>query len=449
VTTPPPESAQPTAAPVSPSTSCPNQLLEYAWQRHDIYSDNASNAQKRFFFVRRLLAYLSVAVVFLSVLQPTLLLQVGPAYPDINDVGDLSLLALFRQAFDQFRWSQPFTWIGSLALVDFLLILLPILATALLAFAVKFDRGNSWVLLRGNSETLKMEIFYYRTKVKQYKRNRNAILAEKIQLVSERVKGSAVHQAALSPYEGQPSTRLRKGVLILLVEQGIGLLRNGLHAVWDFLLQLREVEDDNKPLVNTSDRVLEDTPEAIENDLMLKRYVDLDADHYIRYRLADQFDWYRRKAKTYDRDYQFLQTSVYLFGGLGTLLAATGFQNWVAVSATLATALAGYLEYKRVEATLVGYNQAADALYDIRAWWSSLSEEEKAKPINFEKLVTSTEETIRSEHTSWLQDMQDRLANLYGDVGEEEPEDGSPPEGIGPSHPVIEADETTPPRLTP
>ncbi|MGF1571412.1 MAG: hypothetical protein ACFCVD_25600, partial [Nodosilinea sp.] len=36
-------------------------------------------------------------------------------------------------------------------------------------------------------------------------------------------------------------------------------------------------------------------------------------------------------------------------------------------------------------------------------------------PVNFEKLVVSTEETIRSEHGSWLQDMQDRLADLYGD----------------------------------
>ena len=115
-----------------------------------------------------------------------------------------------------------------------------------------------------------------------------------------------------------------------------------------------------------------------------------------------------------------MQTSVYCFGGVGTLLAAIGFQNWVALSTALATALASYLEYKRVEATLVGYNQAADTLYDIRAWWYSMGQEERAKMANFEKLVVSTEETIRSEHTSWLQDMQDRLSNLYGDAGEEE-----------------------------
>ncbi|MFZ4677841.1 MAG: SLATT domain-containing protein [Nodosilinea sp.] len=103
---------------------------------------------------------------------------------------------------------------------------------------------------------------------------------------------------------------------------------------------------------------------------------------------------------------------VYAFGGIGTLLAAIGFQSWVAVTATLAAALVNYLEYRRVEATLMGYNQAADTLYDIRTWWLSLPEADKANFKNFEKLVVNTEETIRSEHNSWLQDMQDRLANL-------------------------------------
>jgi len=423
-----------------------NRLLEYAWERHDTYSDNASNAQKRFFFIRRLLAYLSVTVVVLSVTQPILENRITTnafGFEADNPVGKLSLLALFNEAFEGFQLSNPstwgarFYWLGGLALVDFLLILLPIFATGLLAFAVKFDRGNNWVLLRGNSESLKMEIFYYRTRVRQYKRNRNAVLAEKIQLISERVKGSTVHQAALSPYEGQAKTRVKKGVLIVAVEQFINLTRQGILAVWDFFMQFREVEDKTNPSVQASDRVPSATQVPEKKREFLKRYADLEADDYIQYRLEDQFNWYRRKAKIYDRDYQILQTYVYFFGGLGTLLAAIGFQNWVAVSTALATSLAGYLEYKRVEATLVGYNQAADALYDIRAWWYSLSADDQEKPVNFEKLVASTEETIRSEHTSWLQDMQDRLANLYGDVGDEDEQDSEPEEDTPKVEPMV------------
>jgi hypothetical protein len=443
VTSSTPESASQAASAKSqasePTDDSRNRLLEYAWERHDTYSDNASNAQKRFFFIRRLLAYLSVTVVVLSVVQPILENRITTGFGfDDDTISNLSLLALFGQAFRGFElfdpttWGPNFYWLGGLALVDFLLIFLPIFATGLLAFAVKFDRGNNWVLLRGNSESLKMEIFYYRTRVRQYKRNRNAVLAEKIQLISERVKGSAVHQAALSPYEGQAKTRVKKGVLIIAIEQFINLTRQGILAVWDFLMQFREVEDKTKPSAQTSDRVPNETQVPEKKRKFLKRYADLKADDYIQYRLEDQFDWYRRKAKIYDRDYQILQTYVYFFGGVGTLLAAIGFQNWVAVSTALATSLAGYLEYKRVEATLVGYNQAADALYDIRAWWYSLSADDQEKPVNFEKLVASTEETIRSEHTSWLQDMQDRLANLYGDVGDEEEQEGETEEQEAP-----------------
>ena len=234
-------------------TSAPSnlKLLGYAWERFDTYNDNASKAQKRFFFVRGLLAYLSVFVVFLSVLQPVILNRVSnlPALAS-QEVSELSLIALFGMASENFRWRSPETWltpvswVGWLALVDFLLILLPILATGLLAFAVKFDRGNNWILLRGNSESLKMEIFYYRTRTKQYKRNRNSVLAERIQLISERVKGSAVHQAALSPYEGQPATRLQRGILVIFFQNLINILRRSVHAVFSFFLQFREVEED-------------------------------------------------------------------------------------------------------------------------------------------------------------------------------------------------------------
>ena len=158
------------------------------------------------------------------------------------------------------------------------------------------------------------------------------------------------------------------------------------------------------------------------------KYSDLEPPQYLNYRLEDQFDWYRKKCKQLDRQLQSLQTWVYLLGGTGTFLAAVQLQSWVAVTTGFTGALINYLEFKRVEATLVGYNQAADALYDIRAWWTSLSTIEQKNPENFALLVKSTEETIRSEHTSWLQDMQDKLAQLYGKAETPEDEPEQPPE---------------------
>ncbi|HZG39427.1 MAG TPA: DUF4231 domain-containing protein, partial [Nodosilinea sp.] len=159
-------------------------MLNSAWERYRVYSQNASKAQERFLAVERLITLLALLVVVLAVVHPIVLHQTptsgNPA--ELNKQLPLSLL------FDQQH-------IG-LGLLNLLLIILPITITALRAFAVKFSRGNNWVILRGNAEALKMEIFYYRTRVKQYRTDRNTELAEKIQQISQRLKGSVVHQRA-------------------------------------------------------------------------------------------------------------------------------------------------------------------------------------------------------------------------------------------------------------
>ncbi len=397
------------AAQFPPETAPNPQLLDSAWEKYSVFDKNASRAQQRFFFMRRLLTYLSILVVVLAVIQPVILnraivneLRAEETVDSSHEVKAEQLQVLQGELSGR---SLAELWWGkrqyrALATTNFLLILFPIVMTGLRAFSVKFDRGSSWVMLRGSAESLKMEIFYYRTRVKPYNQNRNQMLAEKLQLLSERVKGSPVHQAALSPYEGEPDKRMELGLIIQLLTRPVLWLNRQAERFWQFLFKVEEV-----PLQKA---------ESTSPD----QYADLSAVDYLRYRLEDQFDWYRGKAKLYNRRYQIFQTSVYIFGGLGTFLAATGLQNWVAVTAALAGAFVTYLEYRRIEATLVGYNQAADTLYDIRAWWYSLSDAARTDPQNFEKLVINTEETIRSEHNSWLQDMQDRLANLYESTGE-------------------------------
>lgn len=381
-------------------------LLQTVWQRHDILDRNATSTQRRFFFLRRLLGYMGILVVLLAVVQPILMNQailqtLGVGSRDLADwqayhdaLQNLSLWALWQQH----KW---------LATANFLLILFPIAVTGLRAFAVKFDRGHGWVLLRASAEALKMETFYYRTQVPPYHENRNQVLAEKLQLLSERIKGSTVHQSAFNPYEGETPKRLELGLVWLLVHWPWVWVNRLLMQLWHGLFRYREVP------IAPSEPAPADVALSPEDNIYQRRYVDLSPETYLRYRLEEQFSWYRNKAKIYNRQYQIFQTGVYVFGGLGTFLAATGLQNWVAVTAATVGALVNYLEYRRIEVTLIGYNQAADALYDIRAWWYSLSTTAQANADLFAKLVTATEESIRSEHSSWLQDMQDRLASLY------------------------------------
>ncbi|MEO0985006.1 MAG: DUF4231 domain-containing protein [Cyanobacteria bacterium J06639_14] len=333
----------------APTVSPPKQLLIDAWERQIIYSRNASRYQKRFATLRTMLTILSVGVIFLSIVE---------ADVDVDFLPEV--------------WAN-LTY-GS---IENLLIILPITITALLAFSVKFDRGQNWVLLRGNAEALKREIYYYRTMFGPYKENRDAVLAQRVKQISESMKGSPVHRASLNPYESLTPAEKRQADLY--------------------------------------------APE---------KYSDfLSAEKYLTYRLERQFDWYRKQAKSLDRQLQIFQFSIYAFGGLGTFLAATdNLKSWVAVTTALTGAFNNYVEFKRVESSLVGYNQTADTLYDIRTWWHSLSASARENRQNFKKLVESTEKTIRSENTSWLQDMQDLLADLYGtkEVDEPDPQSEAP-----------------------
>lgn len=321
------------------SATPPNEaLLKTAWQRKQAYDINASRYQRRFLALRTGLAILSVLVVILSVLAS-------------------------RDFCNEPTWisSWPFRCAIDTTLKKSLLIL-PITITALLAFSVRFDRGQNWILLRGNSEALKMEIYYYRTRVGDYSQNRDAVLSKRIKQLSQALRGSPIHQAAMDPYEK------------------------------------------------------ENQPPSAEDE-----YTDIvTAETYFQSRLDPQFEWYRKKAKKLARQLQLLQTGVYVFGGLGTFVATLeNHLGWVAVTTAVAAAFTNYLEVKRVEVSLVGYNQAADTLYDIRAWWFSLSNAEQEEKKNFSKLVSSCEAVIHSENASWLQDMQDSLSQLYGQSEED------------------------------
>ena len=315
----------------------PDHTLSFAWIRQRIYSENASAAQRRFDCFRASIIALSVLATFFSVTYEQLKNYPINLQPYINQ--DLLLSVVQR-----------------------CVLVIPIIVSILVAGAVRFDRGNNWILLRASAEALKREIFYYRTRFGSYKQDRDAVLARKMKLITERLKGTPVNLASVAPSE-------QEVVAALTAEMEVDP-------------QQRKVD----------------------------RFSDLtDPEAYLTQRLQKQFEWYRNKAHKLDRRLHLYEWSTYILGGLATLLAATGFEAWVAVSGALTAALTSFLEFKRVEATLIGYNQAADNLYDVRILWLALPEKDR----KLDLLVKATEEVIQSENASWLQDMQDRLADLY------------------------------------
>jgi hypothetical protein len=316
-----------------------NPTLEGAWNCFADYDDNAVLAQTRFLYLRKSILIFGLlataSAVFYSVM------------PDDYVVRDINLKSWFR----------------------YLVIILPILVSVLLAGAVKFERGTNWVLLRGSAEALKSEIYKYRASIGIYKKEkseeeRDIKLARKVKTIGERLMKTQVNQASLKPKKGN-------------------------HGF------------------NQS---------AAKGD---KRFADLDADSYIKWRLLDQYNFYRKKSGELDKRNQVLHWLIYALGGLGTFLAAIGFEIWVAVTSGSAGALAAFMEIKRIEPTITAYNQAATDLNGIRVWWTALPEEDKEKKENFEKLVNNAEAVIQTENAGWVQEMQDSLAELYAEANPE------------------------------
>jgi len=291
-----------------------------------------------------------------------------------------TILVVFKSAWE----SHPIGLIGSDNLqikqifellgggFNWLLIIAPITVSILLAASVKLDRGMNWVILRASAEILKKDIYCYRTLSIYDPNNADMRLAESIQIVSDRLMKTQVNRSGLA------------------LDRGL--------------------EIGSKDLLNTiKNNVCREDKET---------FLPLTIGQYLNYRLIDQLSWYRRKTVKLDRQWQLLQWSIYILGGLGTFLAAINREIWVAITNAIATAIASFLDFKQLDSTLMCYNQAACNLENLLCWWHALTDEARANPDNIKKLVENTEKVIQSETSSWVEEMREALSELYKDKEE-------------------------------
>lgn len=358
------------------SSNLNQKLLDRAWKMYDIYDLSAVKVQKRVTFLRLLILRLSILVTVLAVLNSQ--------FPSKNF--DIDILSHLRN------------------LLSTSVIIAPIAVSILLAGAVKFDRGVSWILLRGSAETIKQEIYRYRTQVGNYRhpQTRDSNFAQEIQTISERLMKTQVNQGGLYWDEVQPKKKLP---LFIIVYRRIGNLIQKL--LTNFTHQLSRLVKWILRISESSDNRDNNYPQDSD------RFSTLTAAQYIDLRLMDQLGWYRRKTLALDKKWQWWQWWIYILGGIGTYLAAIKLDVWIAVTNSIAASILSFLEFRQFDSTLVSYNQTATNLENILCWWHALTPEEQDKRVNVEKLVKSSEQVIHSETTGWVQEMRDALTTLY------------------------------------
>ena len=369
-----------------------NVLLQ-AWERFADYDLNAMLQQKRFHRQQKAILLLGLLVTALAL---------------INQVynGNQQRLT-FERWWPVIREGEVFNGPVAWTIVHYLLIASPIIVTVLITAAGRFKQGNKWLLLRAGAEAIKREIYRFRAKADAYAEQVAAptatapptettptlpqptpeqVLAKRVEDITRRVMRTEVNSSCLVPYDknkGFPPT-------MYAAEGG---------------------DDGFSPL----------TP-----------------DQYVRLRLGDQLRYYRKKTLKLEWQLKWVQWSIFIVGGLGTFLAAISRQVWVALTTAIAGGLTAYLSYQQTESTLTKYNQAATDLENVKSWWTALTAEEQANSENVTALVNHTEQTLESELSGWVQQMQDALANLRDS---QEPKKEVPGPEEDPSKPLAPANQ--------
>ncbi|MEY3219977.1 MAG: hypothetical protein RIT27_1334 [Pseudomonadota bacterium] len=365
-------------------------ILQQAWERFAMYDLNANRHQKNYRKIQIAILFLTVSGTGLALIQNSLdyhleyidksklekqILETQTLLPETirkpqeiiskipSDHNNKNTLAqTFRETLFSWFMVREKLLQGLSGLLKSIIIVIPIMITALLAAANRFNAGTKWLLLRGSAQAVKREIFKYRMRADIYFSNEEQItreerLADKLKDINSALSQTEINTSALQSYQG----------------------------------------------------VLPPPKAVAKNDSGMS---GLSPEQYLSFRLEDQYHYYVEKTTQLELKLNKFQWGIYITGGMGTLLAAIGMEVWIALTSALVAAFGTYLEYQQIEKTLLKYNRAALELNNVKTWWIALPSIEQEKQLNIDALVMRTEQILNSEFSDWIQEMQNALTAL-------------------------------------
>lgn len=192
--------------------------------------------------------------------------------------------------------------------ISITILILPITISILVAARNQFKFGNKWVLLRAGAESIKREIYAYRVQALNYNKNqrgslsREQVLASRTDAITRQLMQTEVNLSAIQSHN----------------------------------------ESDKKSI-----------PPKMDGSTVEDRYSDLTPDKYIELRICDQIKFYKKRIVQLDLRLKVFQWLIYITGGVGTFLAAIGFELWVALTIALVALFTTFLEYRQIQNTLI------------------------------------------------------------------------------------------------
>jgi hypothetical protein len=323
------------------------EVLKLAWRSFATYDSLAGSARRSFGRFQTWILAGGIVATFIALLQTEL---------DISPTSSVSWID------DVFHWS---------------VVALPILVAVLIGMAYRLAPGKRWVLLRAAAETIKREIYRFRTRTGIY-------------------GGAGAQADGVSPQE---------------------LLSAQLDTIETKLLQ---TEASSAELTPYSGPLPPDMYGASRDDDGLS---PLDPERYLALRVGDQLSYFHPKVAALARTRRTAQFVVLATGAAGAVLAAAGFEIWIGLTTAIAGAAFAYLGYLQVESTMVAYNQSAGKLEALRRAWYARPPARRDQA-GFDALVADAESVLATEHGGWVQQMNDALEELQAKQLEQERQAG-------------------------
>lgn len=242
------------------------------------------------------------------------------------------------------------------------LIVVPLLAAGLLAYAYQFSPSLAWITYRLGAEEIRQQIYLYRMQAGKYA-SRDLEGQQRLLLDNVQEASANVHEI------GAPVP----------------------------FLQLTFTTEPVKPPT--------DSPED-------DGYSALSGDDYVRLRVIPQSEWYLRKLNENYTKLRRWRIAILIVAGASSALAALGGEPLVAISTALGLAFAQFIDLKMYGHTYANYHHTAGRLIDEVSEWQILPPGRRNDPSVLSPFVERIERIFEDERNNWMrQAVQAQTAN--------------------------------------
>jgi hypothetical protein len=242
----------------------------------------------------------------------------------------------------------------------------PVLASIVAAIATRKYSNGDWLITRAGAEEIQKEIYFYRT-ILQKKKSRRRYLEKRLAEIQRQMYRGLNGEFSFEGYEGS-------------------------------------IPPNYSP----------DDPNSDPG------FADLTGEEYFKYRLENQLAWHNNEINDYKTERDRLTLLILLAGGLGTMFAAWGggLSIWVALTASIATALIGWQELRNIDVIVRNYSKVVMELTILHDHWVNLEPEERTT-VEFYKMVRGCEDVLWAQNMEYIKSMQEVLkeSSLEGEAG--------------------------------